>query len=132
MGVSKTSDHIQIKIKMPNPSQEPPASSKAPIDDFNDKDGLCTLKRERANFFNMGVPKTTDHIQIMIKMPNSSQEPPASSKAPYEDLMDMHVLCNFKIKIEGQNLDQGCAKDHRSYPNQDQDTKPQSETSSIL
>ena len=30
MGVSKTSDHIQIKIKMPNPSQEPPASSKAP------------------------------------------------------------------------------------------------------
>ena len=31
MGVPKTSDHIQINIRMRNPSQEPPASSKAPI-----------------------------------------------------------------------------------------------------
>ena len=30
MGISKTNDHIQIKIKMPNPSQEPSASSNAP------------------------------------------------------------------------------------------------------
>ena len=29
MGVSKTSDYIHIKIKMKNPNQEPPASSKA-------------------------------------------------------------------------------------------------------
>ena len=29
MGLSKNSDFIKIKIKMPNPSQEPPASSKA-------------------------------------------------------------------------------------------------------
>ena len=33
----------------------------------------------------MIVSKTTDHIQIKIKMPNSSQEPPASSKAPNQD-----------------------------------------------
>ena len=45
----------------------------------------------------MGVPKTSDHIQIKIKIQNPSQEPPASSKALNEDLKDMdakniHVL----------------------------------------
>ena len=44
MAVSKISDHIQIKIKMLNPSQEPPASSKAPKDEFEDMDVLCTFK----------------------------------------------------------------------------------------
>ena len=48
----------------------------------------------------MGVPKTSDHIQINIRMPNSNQEPPVSSKAQNEDLEDMDVLCTFKIKIE--------------------------------
>ena len=80
----------------------------------------------------MCVPKTTDHIRINIRMPNPSQEPPASSKAPNEDLKDMDVLCTFKIKIESQNLDHGCIKDQWPYPNQDQDAKPQSGTSSIL
>ena len=28
--VPKKSDHIQIKVKMPNPSEEPPASPNAP------------------------------------------------------------------------------------------------------
>ena len=40
MGVTKTSDHIGIKIKMPNPSQEPPVSSEAQ----NDMDVLCSFK----------------------------------------------------------------------------------------
>ena len=79
----------------------------------------------------MGVPKTSDYIQIKIKMPNSSQEPPASSKAPNEDLKDMDVLCTFKIKIESQNLDHGYIKDQWPYANQDRDAKPQSGTSSI-
>merc|ERR1712081_73448 len=48
----------------------------------------------------MGIPKTTDHIQIKIKMPNPSQEPPASSKAPNQDLKDIDALSTFKIKIE--------------------------------
>ena len=48
----------------------------------------------------MDVQKTSDHIQIMIKMPNPIQEPPASSKVPNEDLKDIDVLCNFNIKIE--------------------------------
>ena len=56
--------------------------------------------REIAKTWNMGISKNTDHIQIMIMMPNPSQEPPASSKAPNEDLNDMEVLCTFKTRIE--------------------------------
>ena len=44
----------------------------------------------------------------------------------------MDVLCPFKIKIESQNSDHGCIKDQQTYPNQDQDAKPKSETSSFL
>ena len=44
IGVSKTSDHIKIFIKMANPSQEPPVSFKAPNEDLNDMDVLCTFK----------------------------------------------------------------------------------------
>ena len=44
MGVSKTYDHIQMKIKMPNPSQGHPASSEAPNQDLDDMDVLCTFK----------------------------------------------------------------------------------------
>ena len=44
MGESKINDHIQIKIKMQNPSQEPPVSSKAPNEDLEDVDILCTFK----------------------------------------------------------------------------------------
>ena len=75
----------------------------------------------------MGVSMISDHIQIKVKMPNPSQGPPASSKAPNQDLKDMDVLCTFKIKIEGQNLEYGCIKDQWPYPNQSQDAKPQSE-----
>ena len=41
MGVSNTSDHSQIKVKMPNPSQVPPASSKAESQDLV---VLCSFK----------------------------------------------------------------------------------------
>ena len=80
----------------------------------------------------MGISKTSDHIQIKIQMPNPRQEPPASSKAPNEDLKGMDVLCTFKIKKESQNLEIVCIEDQQSYPNQDQDVGPQSGTSSIL
>ena len=43
-GVWKTSSHIKMKIKMPNPSQEPSAFSKAPNQDLKDMDVLCTFK----------------------------------------------------------------------------------------
>ena len=158
MGMSKTRDHIKIKIKMPNPSQEPPASSKAPNEDFKEMDALRTLKikiesqnldngyikdqqpyqnqvqgakpqsetcsilqspnwglkghwchlhlqnLDTAKIWIMGMSKTRDRIKIKIKMPNSSQEPPVSSKAPNEDLKDMDVLCTSKIRIESQTF----------------------------
>ena len=80
----------------------------------------------------MGIPKTSDNIQIWIKMPNPNQEPRATSKAPNKDLKDLDVLCALKIKIESKNLDYGYVRDQWPYPNKDLDAKPQSETSSIL
>ena len=44
MGVSKPSDHIQIKIKKQNFSQETPASSKAQNEDLKYMDVLCTYE----------------------------------------------------------------------------------------
>merc|ERR1712081_12845 len=44
MGVSMTSNHIQVKINIFNPNQEPPAPSKAPNEDLKDMDVLCTFK----------------------------------------------------------------------------------------
>ena len=86
---------------MPNPSQEPPASSKAPNADLKDMDVLCTLKiKTKSQKLNHGCIKASDHIQIKIKMLNPSQHPPASPKYPNEDLKDINVLCTFKIKIE--------------------------------
>ena len=43
-GLPKTIDHIQIKIKMWNPPQEPLAPNKARNQDLKDIDVLCTLK----------------------------------------------------------------------------------------
>ena len=57
MGVSKTSDHIKIHIKIPQ------ASSKAQNQDLKDMDGLCTFKiKLEAKVRQMGVPKTSDYI----------------------------------------------------------------------
>ena len=80
----------------------------------------------------MGVLKTRNHIQILIKIQNPSQEPQASSKALNEDIKDMDVFCTFKTKIEGQNMEHGCIKDEWLHPNTFQDAKPQSGTSSNL
>ena len=91
-----------------------------------------TKSRKRTKIQIMVVSKTSEYIQIKIKMPNPSQEPPASSKSPNEDLKDMDVLCTFKIKIESQNLGHGYIKDQRPYPDQDKDAKPQSGTSSVI
>merc|ERR1712082_77958 len=126
-------DHIQIKIKMPNPNQEPPASSKAPDQDLKDMDVLYTFKiKIESQNSEYWLPKTSNHIQINIRMQNPSQEPPAPSKAPDQDLKDMDVLCTFKINIESQNSEYGCTKDQCPYQNEYQDTKPQSGTSSTL
>ena len=52
-----------------------------------------------------------DPIQIKINIQNPSQDPPASSKAPNQDLKDMDVLCTFKIKIKSKNSDHEYIKD---------------------
>ena len=72
-------------------SQEPPASFKAPNEDLKDMDVLCIfkIKREKGKHWNMGETKFSDHIQTKIKIPNPSQEPPASSKAPNEYIKDL-------------------------------------------
>ena len=101
MGLSNISDHIQIKIKMPNPSQEPPAFAKIPKREL--KGHRCSLhlqNQDRATIQIMNISKTSDHIQIKIMMPNPSQEPPASSKAPNLEVIDIDVFCNFTIEME--------------------------------
>ena len=59
----------------------------------------------------MVVSKNSDYIKIKIKMLNPSQEPPASSKAPNEDLKEMDVLCTFKFKKESIHSDHRYIKD---------------------
>ena len=70
----------------------------------------------------MNVTKTSDHIKI--KMPNPSQKPPGSFKAPNLDLKDMDVLCTFKIEIENQYLEHGCTKGQWPYTNTEKDVTP--------
>ena len=86
MGVSKTSDHVQIKIKMPNPSQEPFSILQSPQKDLKDMAVLCTFNI-KAKIWNMTVSKTIDHIQIKINIPNTSQEHPASFTSPNQDFV---------------------------------------------
>ena len=112
MGVPKTSDHIQTKIKMKTPSLEPPASQKATNQDLKDMDALCTFKIKIES-------QNLEHWCIKDQWPypnqdqdaESHQEPPASSKSQNQDLKDMDALCTFKIKIEGQDLNHGCIKE---------------------
>ena len=63
--------------------------------------------RWRAKIQNVGVSKTSDHISVKIKMPNPSQEPPASLKAINQDFRDIYVLCTLKSRW-CQNLKHGC------------------------
>ena len=126
--IPKTFDHMQIKIKMPNPFQEPPASYKAQSEDLEDMVILCTFKiKIESQIWNIGVPKASNLIQTRIKMLNPSQEHPTSYKAPNKDYNDMDVLCTFKIKIESHNSKQGCIKDQWPCLIQDQDTNPSKE-----
>ena len=126
-----TSDHIQILIKMPSSSQEPPASSKFPISTLRIWMFFAPSNSKYwAKIWNIHISKISDHIKIKIKMPNPSQEPPDPTKAPNQNFKDMDVLCTFKIKIESQHSESRCIKDQWLYTNQDQDTNPQPGSSS--
>ena len=98
---------------MPNSSQKPAVSLKIPNEDLMDMDVLCTFKiKIESRNLDHEYLKDRGPYKIKIKMPNPSQEPPMSSKAPSEDFKDIDVLCIFKINIESQNLEHGCFKDH--------------------
>ena len=86
MVVSKTSDHLQIKIKMPNQSQVPPVSSKARYQDLKYMDILCKNQEREQKLWNMGILKTSNYIQIQIKIHNPNQEPTMSPKAHDVDI----------------------------------------------
>ena len=60
----------EIKIKIQDPSQEPPESSKAQNQDLKDVDVLFT------KIWNIDLSKTSDNTQIQIKNPNPFQEHP--------------------------------------------------------
>ena len=55
MGVSKTNKNVRFKIQMPNPSQEPPASSKAPNQDLKDMDIFHLQNQDREPKFQTGI-----------------------------------------------------------------------------
>merc|ERR1712081_42647 len=110
---------IKIKIKMQNPSQEHPASSKAPNEDFKDMDVLCTFKiKIESQNLDHGYIKDQWPYQNQYQELNPSLETTLFSKAPYQDLKDIDVLCIFKIKIESQKTDRWCIKDKRPFLNQ--------------
>ena len=73
LGVPKTSNDIQIMMKMPNPSQEPLVSSKDPRQDYKNMEVFCTFKINlESNLQVRCLSKLKDHIQIIIKMQNSN------------------------------------------------------------
>ena len=117
---------------MPNPSQQPPGSSKAPNEDLKDLDFLCTFKIKVES-------QNSDHGYIKDQWPYPNQyldaKPQSGTssvlQSPKWGLKGHDVLCTLKIKIESQNLDCGCIKDQWPYMNQDKDAKPHSGISSI-
>ena len=133
MGISKTSDHILINMKMPNRSQEPPGSSKAKNEDLEEMDVLCIFKTKReSQNFDYGFLK--DHWPYLNHDQDTKPQPGSSStlQSPKWGLKGHGCSLHLQIKIESQNLDHGYTKDQWPYSNQDPDAKPQSGTSSIL
>ena len=127
MGISKTSDYIQIKIKIPNPIQEPPASSKAP------NDVLCTfkIKIERKHSENGCIKDQWPyHNQYHYIKPQSWTF--SNIQSPKSGVHDMDVLWPFKNKIDSRNSGHGCFKDLSTYPYKDWDAKSQSRTFRIF
>ena len=69
MGVSNTSDQMQIKIKMQNSSEEPPASFKASDQDLKDMDIPCTFKILMKSQNSEHGYKTSYHIPLEPQHP---------------------------------------------------------------
>ena len=80
----------------------------------------------------MSVSRTSDHIQIKVKMPNPSKELQHPPMPKMGGLKGQGCSLLLQTMIESQNMEYGRIKDKWLYPNQDQDAKPQSRTYSIL
>ena len=100
MDISETSDHIKIKIKIQNPSQESPASSKAPNEDLKDMDVLCTFKIKIEPKFGSWVYQ----IPMIISKQDQDAKPQSGTSSillgSNQDLMDIDVLCPFKVSSD--------------------------------
>ena len=64
----------QIKIKMPNPCQKPPVSSKAPFEDLKDMDVFYTFKIKIES-------QNLDHMCIKYQWPYQNQDQVAKSQS---------------------------------------------------
>ena len=75
-------------------------------------DVLCTFKIHiEPKFKSLVYQRPVSNIN-QDEMQNLGQEPPASSKATYQDLEDMDGLYNFNLKIESQHSEHGSIKDY--------------------
>ena len=100
MGISKNSDHIQIKIKW-QPQSGTSSVLQSPNQDLKDIHVLGTFK---IKIENIGVSKISNHIQTNMEMPNCSLKPPASSKGQVKTQRTL-------VKMESQNFEHGYTKD---------------------
>ena len=86
MDETKTSDHIHINIRILNPSQKPPVSSKAKNQDLNDMAALCTFKtKTESQNFDHGCIKDQWPYPNEVQDAQLSQEPTAPSKSPNQN-----------------------------------------------
>ena len=71
MGVSKTNDHIQIKMKMSNPSQEPPVISKAQNEDLKaDEGNPIHFHLKKIGFIVLWLEMMDTQLSTIIRMFN--------------------------------------------------------------
>ena len=85
MDVSKAIDHIQIKFKIPKPSQEPPASSKAQNQDSKCIDDLCT-------FIFKSEGQKLDHVCIKDQWPYPNQDKDPKSQSGTSSILQCPKL----------------------------------------
>ena len=114
MGVTKTNEHIQIKIRLPNPCQEPPAPSKAPNEYLKDMDVLCTFKI-KIESQNLDYGCTKD--QRPYQNQDHNAKPQSGTYSVLQSPNSGHKGHGCSVNLYNQD--------------QEQDVKPQSGTSSI-
>ena len=73
----------------------------------------------------MGASKISDHIQINMKMPKPSQEPPAFYKAPNEDSKGCGCSLHLQNKDREQKFGSWVCQQPVTISKKDQDAKPQ-------